>query len=299
MVRPVARTAGMGRVALSRTIPPAARCAARQRSEAMKGKRAIKFAQRLQRGFVTARPNRFIMNVDVDGVTHRCHCPVTSTIANLNFNLEGTRVPCLVSAAATSPKRKTPFTVEAISLDGGSSWRGINQTAANRYVERLLDEGMLQERIEAGAVHRERRLGKSRIDFEVGDRHFVEVKTLVNMGDDAAQIHPNYSREYSKVSRIGDRLIRHYQELGDALLDPKANVKKATFVLVFLHKASRFQPAIHEVADLPGVVGERIRALRATIDRAVAAGVQTWQLNLVINEDGFTLHDFFKLDLFQ
>lgn len=49
------------------------------------------------------------------------------------------------SSSHTSPPRKTQFTVEAVSLDDPSqpikTWIGVNQTAANRYVEHFLRTG--------------------------------------------------------------------------------------------------------------------------------------------------------------
>ena len=35
-----------------------------------------RFPEPLREGTILARPNRFIMDVDLDGETVRCHCPV-------------------------------------------------------------------------------------------------------------------------------------------------------------------------------------------------------------------------------
>ena len=93
--------------------------------------------------------------------------------------------PCLVSLARGAG-RKTAGTVEAVSLakpeDALKDWIGINQNAANRYVEHCLRCGGLAQAV-GGAfgeprddVRREVFLGESKLDFLVGDT-FLEVKT--------------------------------------------------------------------------------------------------------------------------
>ena len=117
-----------------------------------------------------------------------CHCPVTGALGGLGMGaFEGAGAPCLVSRVSpddgdeeeaeiqggengngdakkdkktktktttTTKKkpsyyaRKTPFTVEAVSLadpSGPPSWVGINQMAANRYIEHFWNAGALPE----------------------------------------------------------------------------------------------------------------------------------------------------------
>jgi sugar fermentation stimulation protein A len=97
----------------------------------------IYFAEPLSTGIIVRRPNRFIIEVEIDGAVVGCHCPTTGRIGNLI--LDGLR--CLLSRSHSST-RKTPYTVEAISVDPPDSrdvtWIGINQNAANRYVEQAL-----------------------------------------------------------------------------------------------------------------------------------------------------------------
>jgi sugar fermentation stimulation protein A len=138
---------------------------------------ALKFA------LIRARPNRFIMTVEVDGARVEAHCPATGRIGGLIFNdivgflgllrwtldltLNSTFAqPCLVSDAESPPiagsgkptgNRRTRYTVEAISLQSlasfgngetaraGESWIGINQNRSNRFVEYFLKEGHLSD----------------------------------------------------------------------------------------------------------------------------------------------------------
>ncbi len=111
------------------------------------------------------------MLVKAGGKTLRCHCPTTGRLGDLELS----GLPCLYSTSGRKT-RKTGHTMEAISTTGdGRSWVGINQTAANRYFEFFLRNGALA-RLARGDVKREVKLGRSRIDFLVGDS-YIEVKT--------------------------------------------------------------------------------------------------------------------------
>jgi sugar fermentation stimulation protein A len=61
-------------------------------------------------GIIRKRPNRFIMEVEIAGKIELAHCPVTGKIGSFDFK----NTPCLLSKS-NNPKRKTKFTVEAIS----------------------------------------------------------------------------------------------------------------------------------------------------------------------------------------
>jgi hypothetical protein len=188
-------------------------------------RRRLSFSKLLARGVVLERPNRFTMRVRLDetGEVVSCHCPVTGALGGLGLGaFEGAGAPCLVSRVANEDEdnvadngtnssttttrkkkhyaRKTPFTVEAVSLAdprGPPSWVGINQMAANRYIEHFWNAGALPELSsnDAGAgdgnenadaesadetfLVRETRIGdtRSRVDFAAsGGRDLVEVK---------------------------------------------------------------------------------------------------------------------------
>ncbi|ALV45086.1 hypothetical protein MB46_05760 [Arthrobacter alpinus] len=72
----------------------------------------IVFPEELLSGTIIRRPNRFIIDVEIDGEQVSCHCPTTGRIGNLVLD----DLPCLLSLSR-NPQRKTPFTVEAISVD--------------------------------------------------------------------------------------------------------------------------------------------------------------------------------------
>ncbi len=142
---------------------------------------AFGFAEPLQEGIIIRRKSQFTMAVDFEGEEQAFHCPTTGRIGNIDVSGR----PCLVSLAR-GEGRKTAGTVEAVSLarpgDADKDWIGVNQNAANRYVEHYLRCGGLAEAV-GGAlgeprddVRREVFLGESKLDFLVGDT-FLEVKT--------------------------------------------------------------------------------------------------------------------------
>ena len=74
------------------------------------------------------------------------------------------------------PNRKTLYTVEAISLnrpeDYEKAWIGINENAANRYVEHFLRNGGFSDIVGyPTSVQREVFLGDSKLDFKVDDTY--------------------------------------------------------------------------------------------------------------------------------
>ena len=166
------------------------------------------FTTPLQVATIVSRPNRFLMHIMVNGVEHIAHCPTTGRIGDINFS--GCEIPCLVSESNDS-KRKTKYTVEAISLkspksESYSDWVGINQGKANAYVKHFLQNGELSKMIE-GDVKSEVTSGKSRIDFKVGG-NFLEIKMpLISL---KAPDHMNKLKVATKTSF--SRLIKHFGE---------------------------------------------------------------------------------------
>lgn len=240
--------------------------------ESQHGNPIYRFPSPLREGIVTSRPNRFIMMVDAEGGTLRCHCPTTGRLGDLS--LAG--LPCLYSSSQ-SPGRKTAHTVEAIAntTTEAGSWLGINQTAANRYIEFFLRNGALS-RMAKGEVRREVRLGNSRIDFLVG-RTFVEVKTpliVLPAGENLQRVRRSRFDSF-------DRLIKHMGQLRGAL----AKGNKAAIVLCYLYDAKPFVPPVRNRTN---------RRILAAARRAEEAGVERWQVNLRLDEDGVSLIRYFR-----
>lgn len=230
-----------------------------------------RFPRALKKGVVVSRPNRFIMMVESEGKVLRCHCPTTGRLGD--FDVAGLR--CLFSSA-NGGKRKTSGTVEAISLDAaGDSWIGINQNAANRYVEFFLKSGALR-RISEGEVKREVRLGKSRIDFLVGHA-YIEVKTPLITLPGGAYVKRVRRSKFDSF----DRLIKHMGELRRSL----SSGKRAVIALCYLYDAKPFRPPLRDRTN---------SRILAAARRAEEAGVERWQVNMKVDQHGVSLTRYFR-----
>lgn len=230
-----------------------------------------RFSKPLKRGTIISRPNRFILLVKARGKTLRCHCPTTGRLGDLE--LAG--LPCLLSSSSSST-RMTAHTVEAISASRtGDSWVGINQTASNRYLEFFLSKGALSK-MANGPLKREVRLGRSRIDFLVGNA-YVEVKTPLITLPAGEGVRTVKRRRFDSF----ERLIRHMSELKRSL----AAGKRAIIALCYFYDAKPFKPPPRDETN-----SRILDAARA----AQTAGVERWQVNLKIDKDGVSLIRYFR-----
>jgi sugar fermentation stimulation protein A len=200
------------------------------------------FQDRLVEGLIKARPNRFIMEVEVDGALCRCHCPVTGRIGSIRFE----NVPCLLSKGGES--RKTPYTVEAISLDSSDKkkkrWIGINQGRVNDYVAFYLGKNAFTKMFSSvETLGREVKLGNSRIDFLVNGRDYLEVKTPLK--DIPCEGHRNYKgRDITPI--MPERMLKHFAETAEAIKDGS----RALFLLCYMYDAQPFKtPSAEEGRD--------------------------------------------------
>lgn len=231
------------------------------------------FKKPLIEGLIKARPNRFIMDVEIGKKLEKCHCPSTGRIGNIFFS----DIPCLLSKATTE-NRKTSHTVEAISIDNRKTWIGINQTAVNSYVEYFLKTNQLDGIAPANAsVLREQALGTSRLDFRVGNT-FIEIKMplmFLPVGPIAETV------KHSKFNSF-ERLIKHLTELGNSL----QHNERAILLLCFVFDAPKFSP--------PAPNEDNIEIVNA-VNQAIEKGVEIWQLNLSMNKNGIEILRHFEI----
>ncbi|MET7339182.1 DNA/RNA nuclease SfsA [Nonomuraea sp. NPDC005650] len=229
----------------------------------------IYFPEPLTPAIIVRRPNRFIIEVEAGGEVVGCHCPTTGRIGDLV--LDG--LPCLLSRSRSS-SRKTPYTVEAVSVDTPENpepaWIGINQNAANRYVEQALISRLLPGIVTADTVRREQVLGRSRLDFLVNDDTYIEVKTpldnlQVTLGDHVR------TRPRAPLDAT-DRMVRHLGELGRSL----AAHQRAIMLVCFLYDNPGFQV----------VESSRHNWVKAQVAEALRQGVEIWQVNFRLDTTG-------------
>ena len=240
----------------------------------------LRFDEPLIEGLIKNRPNPFIMNIEVDGSAFRAHCPTTGKVGNVVFE----DIPCLLSKSL-NPKRQTPYTVEAFSLDPidkiDKKWIGINQVKANRYVEHFVRAGALEKMLPAiSNLRREVKLDDSRIDFLVNDLFYLEVKTLLNTF--YTDKFPFLSGPKSKFNSY-DRLIKHFKAITKAIKSGKDFV----LLLCYMYDTKPFVRPKKD--DTNGTI------LRAALE-ADAAGMGQWQVNLELAPEGVRLIRYFQLE---
>ncbi len=240
------------------------------------------FEEPLREGIIRSRPNRFIMIVSVDGKLEKCHCPSTGRIGGIKFE----EIACLLSKSK-NPERKTKYTVEAFSLDElgkrDKSWIGINQTRANEYVDFFIKSGLLRNMLgKVGEVKREVKLGRSRIDFLVNGRDYLEVKTpLMLIPTEGHRSHHENKTPFASF----DRMIKHF---GDVSRSIKGD-SRAIFLLCNMYDAKPFEVPKPKVSERKIVIAARKASLR---------GLEHWQINLRMDKKGLRLINCFRLNLF-
>lgn len=227
---------------------------------------AFVFETPLIGGLIHRRKNRFIMEVEVDGKVHDCHCPTTGRIGDIVFR----DIPCLLSKSKDTT-RKTLYTVEAISLDlqsdNNKSWIGINQNAANRYVEHFLRTGQLSSMVKNGdIVEREQKLGNSKLDFLVGNT-YIEVKTPLTKLQ--IEIKDHIATKKAIEFNSYERFIKHISELAGSL---KEN-ERAILLNCFIYENPGYRvPNKNKYSNY----------IKDVVQASIIQGIEIWQINFKI-----------------
>lgn len=240
---------------------------------------AFVFESALAEGIIRKRRNRFIMEVEVNGAMCDCHCPSTGSIGNIIFR----DIPCLLSKSKDTT-RKTLYTVEALSVDlpyeKEKAWIGINQNAANRYVEHYLKTGQLCDMVaNNNSVKREQKLGISKLDFLVSDT-YIEVKTPLQtlQVEKKEHIKEKKSVEFSSF----DRFVKHINELAGSL---KQN-ERAILLICFIYDNPRFMPARNS---------KHSNSIRNEVSTCIKRGIEIWQINFKITPTEVSLEKYFEI----
>lgn len=122
----------------------------------------------VRRGYFLARPNRFVAQVELDGIPVTCHVKNTGRCRELL-----TPGAAVYLAAGENPGRRTAW--DLIAVEKGTKLINMDAQAPNRVFAEWA------RTLEPGAVVRpEVTVGESRLDFCLelpgGGKHYVEVK---------------------------------------------------------------------------------------------------------------------------
>lgn len=235
------------------------------------------FKEPLKEGIILERQHSFIMMVEYEGKTYRCHCPCITSIGHIDIKGR----PCLLSGPFEN--RATTFTVEAISLnrpeETHKSWIGINQTASNRYLEFYLKTNQLFDMIDTSnlVVQREQTIGKSRLDFKVGDT-YIENKTIVRLDMPI----PSYIKTKTKrFVALSDHFYKHVNELNDALQSHERAILVASF--------------LYDNKDMMRYTDMQMDDVKPEMKDAFSHGVESYQIDYEIDPYGVRLVGCYKL----
>ena len=229
----------------------------------------LTFEQPLIKAKIKERINRFIFIVELNEQEVEAHCPSGGTIAGISRK-DFKDIECLMSDHGTDTGRRTRYTVEAISLDDGLTYAGINQTKSNHYVEHFLQDDTVKNILQVkDEVKREKKLGNSRIDFKAGDC-YIEVKTMV--ADYYCKASPRLTALMKEQQPSIERMQKHVRTLTNEI---KANDSRAAIITVFQYDAPAFEPPVDEP-----VYAEFVEDLK----QAKVAGLRQFQMNIRITE---------------
>lgn len=225
------------------------------------------FDKPLTKAVIKERINRFIFIVDIAGSEVEAHCPSGGTIAGIPRK-DFRHIKCLISDHEDKPNRRTRYTVEAVSLDNGATYMGINQTASNHYVYQLLQDENVQHELDInGPVVREKKLGDSRIDFKADDA-YIEVKTMV------AEYYGKASKQLRSLMKPQEPSIERAQKhIRELTREINSHNSKAIVLTVFQYDAPKFTPPV----DNP-----KYKDFVEDLKIAKASGVRQFQVNLRI-----------------
>ena len=231
------------------------------------------FDTELVEGIIIKRKSQFTMVVNINGVEFNCHCPTTGRIGDIDTK----NVACLLSKSK-DPNRKTPYTVEAISVDDldepNKNWIGINQILSNKLVEFFLQTHQLDNMVSDYAeIHREVALGISKLDFLVGNT-YMEVKTPLN----TLQVTYGKHIQTKPVTPFSstDRFVKHINELASSLKEHE----RAILVTVYQYEITNPKARIRST---------HYEEVKQTVQSAIAKGVESYEISMRLDKTGVEL----------
>ena len=231
------------------------------------------FADPLIEGIMVKRNSQFTATVTLRGETLTAHIPTTNRIGDV----ENKNLPCLLSYHP-GPSRKLPYDIEAVLLSDDDNWVGINQIVSNKIVEHLLRTHRLDEIISCDEIKREVPLGRSKLDFKVGNT-YLEVKTplteiQVKYG---SQIKTHPQTPFSST----ERMQKHVKELADSLKDNE----RAIFLEVLQYRITETKERLHST---------HYEEVKRTVEDAYKKGVEFYRIELDFRPAGIRLHKIEK-----
>ena len=237
-------------------------------------KKMYKFKEPLIKATLIKRNSQFTATVDLDGEEITVHVPNTGRIGDVNLK----NIPCLLSYH-NDKKRKLKYDLDAVLLSDDDNWVGINQILSNKLIEFFLETNQLSEMIDMeeneDSIEREVRLGKSVIDFKVGDI-YIEVKTpLINVD---VKYGKNIKTRPKSPSTSTERFAKHMEELASSL----KKEERAILLIVNQYRVTESKSFKNE---------PYFKKMKKTIKDTINKGIEIWNLELNFGIDGVSIHN--------
>ena len=219
-------------------------------------KKMYKFKEPLIEATLIKRNSQFTATVDLNGEEITVHVPNTGRIGDVDLK----NVPCLLSYHKDK-KRKLKYDVDAVLLSDDDNWVGINQILTNKLIKYFLETNQLSEMVDSTEpISREVKLGKSKIDFKVGNI-YIEVKTpLLTIN---VKYGKNIKTKKKSISSSTERMAKHVQDLAKSLKEEE----RAILLVVNQYRITENKPD------------------------SINAGVEFWNLELNFSPEGVSIHE--------
>ena len=230
-----------------------------------------KFKEPLIRATLLKRNTQFTATVSLNGKEMTVHVPNTGRIGDVNIK----NIPCLLSYHKDK-KRKYKYDIEAVLLSDDDNWVGINQILSNKIVEFFLENNKLSEMIDSSEpIQREVKLGKSKLDFKVGNV-YIEVKTpliIVNV-----KYGKNIKTKKKSSSSSTERFAKHMKELAQSL----KKEERAILLIVNQYRVTENKPYKNDL---------HFKKMKKVIIDSINSGVEIWNLELNFTPEGVSIHE--------
>ncbi len=231
------------------------------------------FDKPLIEGIMIKRNSQFTATVKVGEESFVAHIPTTNRIGDV----ENKNLPCLLSFHPEET-RKLHYDIEAVLLSDDDNWVGINQILSNKLVEFFLRTHQLDEIVSSDDIHREVKLGNSKLDFKVGNT-YLEVKTPLT------EIQVKYGKNVKTIKQSPfsstSRMQKHVNELAESL----KKHERAIFLEVLQYKVTQPKQRLHSTHH---------EEVKATVEEALTKGVEFYKIELDFKPDGVSIHKIYK-----
>ena len=234
-------------------------------------KKMYKFKEPLIEATLIKRNSQFTATVDLNGEEITVHVPNTGRIGDVDLK----NVPCLLSYHKDK-KRKLKYDVDAVLLSDDDNWVGINQILTNKLIKYFLETNQVSQMIvSTEPISREVKLGKSKIDFKVGNI-YIEVKTpLLTIN---VKYGKNIKTKKKSISSSTERMAKHVQDLAKSLKEEE----RAILLVVNQYRITENKPFYKS---------KNFKKMKKIITDSINAGVEFWNLELNFSPEGVSIHE--------